>query len=96
MTSAAAAPSPPLLPEDVSRAARCALSSCTAAAATAALDDLGSAQLCGAERLLLTLDPSEPGASAVLEALREAAGPDRVTTRAAGASVLVDVDLDAS
>lgn len=65
-------------------------------AAALVREELQVAFLAGAERLLLTLDPSEPGSSAVLEELRRAVGRDRVVTRPAGASVLVDVDLDAA
>lgn len=59
-------------------------------------EELELAFLAGAGRLLLTLDPSHPGSSAVLEELRHTVGPDGVTTRPAGASVLVDVVLDAA
>lgn len=65
-----------------------------AVAAAGALHDLDDALQLGSDRLMITLDPSHPGACAVLEALRAAVGTDRVRTRAAGASVLVDVELD--
>lgn len=50
-----------------------------------------------ARQVLLTLDPSDPSASAVLEALQGAVGTALVSlsTRAAGSSVLVDADLTA-
>jgi len=50
-----------------------------------------------AHRVLLTLDPSDPSTSAVLEALQRAVGTAlaTLTTRQAGASVLVDAELPA-
>lgn len=48
-----------------------------------------------ARQVLLTLDPSDPSASAVLGALQRAVGTTltSLSTRAAGSSVLVDADL---
>lgn len=85
-----------LLPTEVCLQARRAPRTAARAAAHRALHDLAAARKAGSERLLLTLDPSDPACWAVLRALRGAAGEDRVITRPAGASVLVDVDLDAS
>jgi len=84
------------LPRSFCDRARRQVRTTAAEASRRALEDVEAARARGAARLLLTLDPSDPGAAAVLSALRGVAGPDHVVTRQAGASVLVDVVLDAA